>query len=128
MPTQALSRFRKASRIAFRTCSSPGRPRTALRHRADGSPAGGLKTRTSSLAAFQLVAEANDLYLAGRYQDAIERLQRSLKEDDKYAEAWALLGKSYGRLATALLNGAGRSAAPGAERVPAGGRAQPQPK
>jgi serine/threonine protein kinase len=66
------------------------------------SPVGGARSRTSSLAAYQSVAEANDLYLAGRYRDAIERLQRSIKEDDRYADAWALLGKSYGRLASAL--------------------------
>lgn len=63
------------------------------------SPAVGLQTRTSSLAAYQSVAEANDLYLAGRYRDAIERLHRSVKQDDTYAHAWALLGKSYARLA-----------------------------
>ena len=74
------------------------------------SPAGGLKTRTSSLAAFQLVAEANDLYLTGRYQEAIDRLQRALKEDDKYADAWALLGKSHGRLAGPFTSGAGTQA------------------
>jgi serine/threonine protein kinase/TolB-like protein len=65
------------------------------------SPAGRTPTRTSSLAAYQSVAEANDLYLAGSYREAIERLQRSVKQDDAYAEAWALLGKSYGRLASA---------------------------
>ena len=63
-------------------------------------PPAALPTGTSSLAAYQSVAEANDLYLAGRYRDAIERLQRSVKQDDTYAEAWALLGKSYGRLAS----------------------------
>ena len=66
------------------------------------SPAGRTTTRTSSLAAYQSVAEANDLYLAGRYRDAIDRLQRSVKQDDTYAEAWALLGKSYGRLASSF--------------------------
>jgi tetratricopeptide (TPR) repeat protein len=76
----------------------------------DESPAGGLKTRTSSLAAFQLVAEANDLYLTGRYKEAIDRLQRALKEDDKYADAWALLGKSHGLLATPFNSRAGMDA------------------
>jgi TolB-like protein len=63
------------------------------------SPAGRTPTRTSSLTAYQSVAEANDLYLAGRYRDAIARLQSSVKEDARYADAWALLGKSYARLA-----------------------------
>ena len=61
----------------------------------DESPGIGVK-RTTSLAAYQSVAEANDLYLAGHYQEAVERLQRSIQQDDAYAEAWALLGKSYG--------------------------------
>jgi serine/threonine protein kinase/tetratricopeptide (TPR) repeat protein len=74
------------------------------------SPAVGLETRTSSLTAYQSVAEANDLYLAGRYRDAIDRLQRSVKQDDTYADAWALLGKSNARLAQATtLDSGGRS-------------------
>jgi serine/threonine protein kinase/TolB-like protein len=63
------------------------------------SPAVEFRTRTSSLAAYQAVAEANDLYLAGRYRDAIAPLQSSVKQDATYADAWALLGKSYARLA-----------------------------
>ena len=74
------------------------------------SPAVGLPARTSSLATYQSVAEANDLYLAGRYRDAIERLQSSVKQDDTYADAWALLGKSYARLAqTGTLDSGARS-------------------
>jgi tetratricopeptide (TPR) repeat protein len=46
------------------------------------------------------VAEANDLYLAGRYRDAVARLQDAIKQDAGYADAWALLGKSNARLAT----------------------------
>ena len=58
----------KPHRPVFEPAAAPGRPRAALCDALDQSPAGGLKTRTSSLAAFQLVAEANDLYLAGRYR------------------------------------------------------------
>ena len=73
------------------------------------SPAIGLQARTSSLAAYQSVAEANDLYLAGRYRDAIERLKDSVKQDETYADAWALLGKSYARQASnAMLDSAAR--------------------
>ena len=65
---------------------------------------------TSSLAAYQSVAEANDFYLAGRYRDAIAQLHRSVRQDDEYAEAWALLGKSYARLAqVGTLDSDGRS-------------------
>ena len=73
------------------------------------SSAGRTPTGTSSQAAYQSVAEAKDLYLAGRYPDAIERLQRSVKQDDAYAEAWALLGKSYGRLASATFDSGARA-------------------
>lgn len=62
------------------------------------SPAAGLKPRTSSLAAYRSVAEANDLYLAGRYSDAVARLQDAIKQDAGYADAWALLSKSNARL------------------------------
>jgi hypothetical protein len=66
-----------------------------------GRPSGGndSRQRTSSLAAYQSVAEANDLYLNAQYRDAISRLQSSVREDARYADAWALLGKSYARLA-----------------------------
>ena len=73
----------------------------------DRSAAAGRKPATVSLAAYKTLAEANDLYLAGRYRDAIARIQQAIQEDDTYAEAWALLGKSYGRLATPFHNGAG---------------------
>ena len=47
------------------------------------------------------------MYLASQYRDAIARIQRAIQEDDTYAEAWALLAKSYGRLATPYHSGAG---------------------
>jgi tetratricopeptide (TPR) repeat protein len=50
---------------------------------------------TSSMTAYQAVAQANDLYLEGRYPEAIQKLERATAEDNRYAEAWALLGKSY---------------------------------
>jgi tetratricopeptide (TPR) repeat protein len=50
---------------------------------------------TSSMTAYQAVAQANDLYLDGRYPEAIEKLESATQADDRYAEAWALLGKSY---------------------------------
>ena len=65
------------------------------------SPAAGLTPRTSSLSAYRSVAEANDLYLAGRYRDAVARLQDAIKQDAGYADAWALLSKSNARLAGA---------------------------
>src|SRR5262249_8627067 len=55
-------------------------------------------TPTTSLAAYQAVAQANDLYLAGRWSDAIQRLNTAVAQDEHYAGAWALLGKSYAHL------------------------------
>ena len=55
----------------------PGRPRAdVLPRRFTSRRPPALRPRTSSLAAYRSVAEANDLYLAGRYRDAIARLQR----------------------------------------------------
>jgi TolB-like protein len=51
--------------------------------------------KTSSVDAYRAVAEANDLYLNGRFAEAIARLESATTQDPSYAEAWALLGKSY---------------------------------
>ena len=71
------------------------------------SPAVARKTQPPSLASYRDLAEANDLYLTGRYDAAITRLERVVKQDEAYPDAWALLGKSYGRLATPFHAGAG---------------------
>ena len=62
------------------------------------SPATTTQVRTSSLSAYQALAQANDLYLSGRYRDAVQRLESAIAQDERYADAWALLGKSYARL------------------------------
>ncbi len=62
------------------------------------SPATTTQVRTSSLSAYQALAQANDLYLSGRYREAVQRLEAAIAQDERYADAWALLGKSYARL------------------------------
>jgi tetratricopeptide (TPR) repeat protein len=62
------------------------------------SPATTTQVRTSSLSAYQSLAQANDLYLSGRYREAVQRLESAIAQDERYADAWALLGKSYARL------------------------------
>ena len=62
------------------------------------SPATTTQVRTSSLSAYRSLAQANDLYLSGRYREAIQHLESAIAQDDRYADAWALLGKSYARL------------------------------
>jgi serine/threonine protein kinase/tetratricopeptide (TPR) repeat protein len=62
------------------------------------SPSAATHVRTASLVAYQAVAQANDLYLTGRYREATERLESAIAQDEKYGDAWALLGKSYARL------------------------------
>jgi TolB-like protein len=61
-------------------------------------PSAAAHVRTASLIAYQGVAQANDLYLVGNYHEAIQRLQIAITQDGQYADAWALLGKSYARL------------------------------
>ena len=62
------------------------------------SPAALTHAPTASLDAYRAVAEANTLYLSARYRDAIQRLESATAQDERYADAWALLGKSYARL------------------------------
>ena len=62
------------------------------------SPAALKDAPTASLDAYRAVAEANTLYLSARYRDAIQRLESAIAQDERYADAWALLGKSYARL------------------------------
>jgi serine/threonine protein kinase/Flp pilus assembly protein TadD len=73
-----------------------------LAHRFAGalqeSPSAPTRISTASLTAYRAVAEANTLYLAASYRDAIRRLESAIAQDERYAEAWALLGKSYARL------------------------------
>ncbi|HSF15175.1 MAG TPA: protein kinase [Vicinamibacteria bacterium] len=57
------------------------------------------RIETSSLEAYQAVTEARGLYASARYAEAVDRLRRATGDDPGYAEAWALLGKTYARLA-----------------------------
>ena len=89
-----------------------------LAHRFAGaladSPAASTRVPTESLAAYRAVAEANTFYLSGQYREAIQRLESAVAQDERYADAWALLGKSYarraGNRALALGEGAERPA------------------
>jgi TolB-like protein len=62
------------------------------------SPSVLARVPTASLDAYRAVAEANTLYLAANYRDAIQRLESAIAKDERYADAWALLGKSYARM------------------------------
>jgi tetratricopeptide (TPR) repeat protein len=62
------------------------------------SPTAARRVQTSSLQAYRSVAQANDLYLDGRFMEAIQQLETATTQDERYAEAWALLGKSYAQL------------------------------
>ena len=64
------------------------------------SPAALKHAPTASFDAYRAVAEANTLYLSARYRDAIQRLESAIAQDERYADAWALLGKSYARLSS----------------------------
>jgi eukaryotic-like serine/threonine-protein kinase len=55
--------------------------------------------RTTSLAAYRAITEGRGLYAAARWQPALESAKRAVDLDPEYAAAWALLGKSYARVA-----------------------------
>ncbi len=54
----------------------------------------------NSLAAYRAVTEAAGLYTANRWEAALEASKRAADLDPEYAEAWAMLGKVYARLAS----------------------------
>lgn len=62
------------------------------------TPTAARKVQTASLSAYESVARANDLYLDGRFSDAVQQLEHATTLDGNYADAWALLGKSYAQL------------------------------
>jgi serine/threonine protein kinase/tetratricopeptide (TPR) repeat protein len=73
--------------------------------------AGGTLTRrrreTTSLAAYRAITEGRGLYASASWQAALASFQRGVDLDSQYAEAWALLGKTYARLAApSTFNGA----------------------
>ena len=59
--------------------------------------------------AFAAFAEGRALYLARQYSDAAVALERAVTRDAQYAEAWAWLAKSYGRLAQPVWAGGPRA-------------------
>jgi tetratricopeptide (TPR) repeat protein len=90
-----------ASTIALTTAASWTRL-SPLRESSDRStlrpPSGRLER--SSLAAYRAVTEASGLYRAGRWEAALDAAKRAADLDPEYAEAWAILGKIYARLAS----------------------------
>ena len=54
----------------------------------------------NSPAAYRAVTEARGLYDASRWEAALEAANRAANLDPEYAEAWAMLGKIYARLAS----------------------------
>jgi eukaryotic-like serine/threonine-protein kinase len=57
------------------------------------------RINTNSLKAHRAITEARGLYAATQWQAALEASKRAVDLDPEYAEAWALLGKSYARVA-----------------------------
>ncbi len=59
------------------------------------------REETSSVEAYQAFMEARTLYGVGDFKtDVIDRLKRAVAIDPAYAQAWALLAKTYARLAS----------------------------
>jgi TolB-like protein len=59
------------------------------------------RDHTSSLEAYQVVTEARGAYAVSNYPEAIQQLERTVALDPQYADAWALLAKSYARVTSA---------------------------
>jgi eukaryotic-like serine/threonine-protein kinase len=64
-----------------------------------GSAMARRRPETVSLKAYQAITEGRGLYASARWEPAHESFKRAVDFDSEYAEAWALLGKSYARLA-----------------------------
>ena len=74
----------------------------ARRFAASFESAGKLATRrpeTTSLEAYRAITEGRGHYAAGRWQVALDPFKHAVDLDPEYAEAWAMLGKIYARLA-----------------------------
>src|SRR6185503_15064925 len=66
---------------------------------ASGRKLAGPRPQTISLAAYRATTEGRGLYAAGRHSTAVESFKRAVDLDPASADAWALLGKTYARLA-----------------------------
>jgi TolB-like protein len=68
---------------------------------------GGRNAETQSLSAYRAVTEARGLYASARWLPALELARRAVDLDPEYAEAWALLAKTYARVAAPATFAAG---------------------
>jgi TolB-like protein/Tfp pilus assembly protein PilF len=59
------------------------------------------RPQTTLLEAYRAMSIGRGLYLSTRYEQALQVARRAVDLDPIYAEAWALIGKSYERLASA---------------------------
>ena len=57
------------------------------------------RPETASLPAYRAITEGRTLYASAHWQPALESFKQAVELDPEYAEAWALLGKSYARIA-----------------------------
>jgi Tfp pilus assembly protein PilF len=77
--------------------------------RALGSEPESRKGDTQDPQAYAAFAEGSALYTSRQYRDAAISLERAVSRDPSYGSAWAMLGKTYGRLAQPMWAG-GKSA------------------
>lgn len=69
------------------------------------SRTGDLNVDTKDPQAYAAFAEGSALYAARQYRDAAIALERGVSLDPSYGSAWALLGKTYGRLSQPMWAG-----------------------
>jgi TolB-like protein/Tfp pilus assembly protein PilF len=58
------------------------------------------RPQTALLEAYRAVTIGRGLYVSARLEQALQVARRAVELDPRYAEAWALIGKSYARLAS----------------------------
>ncbi len=90
-----------AAAFALMTASSWTRVSARLERSENSAlrpPSGPLER--NSLAAYRAVTEARGLYGTSRWEAALDAAKAAADLDPEYAEAWAILGKTYARLAS----------------------------
>jgi tetratricopeptide (TPR) repeat protein len=73
--------------------------------RAFGSRPGNRNGDTQDPQAYAAFAEGSALYASRQYRDAAISLERAVSRDPSYGSAWAMLGKTYGRLSQPMWAG-----------------------
>jgi tetratricopeptide (TPR) repeat protein len=101
-PAPGVSRWPKAAMVlALIAAVAAG----MLAVRMFESRAAGQNNDTENAVAYAAFAEGSALYASRQYRDASIALERAVSLDASYGSAWAMLGKTYGRLSQPMWAG-----------------------